>query len=221
MTGNKIVPGQGAVSKNPPSEFTIEELADWLARLNPEFGYSRDKQCFRKIIEDALNTGDLTIGGSPQYPLPGRCVDCHRDYLAPKVIPITDIEQWCINKGVVFFTTGKRKKQELADKQNKPIHGNSKKARDQLDAAFYDFFEKLLQGKINAIVVEKLIKETTGELTTNGLGNYLMNFHNAPPSAGKIITNAIKKRQLINVFFLIFSCNFICCMMQETHHISG
>ncbi len=194
MTGNKIVPEQGAISKNPPSEFTIEELADWLARLNVEFGYIRDKQYFRKIIEDAINTGDLTIGGSPKYPLPGRCVDCHRSYLAPQTIQITDIEQWCIKKGFVFFITGKQQTQKLPDKKDKPIHGNSQRVRDQVDAAFYDFFEKLLQGKINAKAVRNLIKSTTGELTPHGLGDYVHKYHNAPPSAGKIIAEAIKQK---------------------------
>ena len=102
MTGKKRIPGQGAISKNPPSEFTIEELADWLARLNVEFGYSRDKQYFRKIIEDAINTGDLTLRGSTYYPLPGICRKCWEKNLSELIISREDVQKWCNKYGYIF-----------------------------------------------------------------------------------------------------------------------
>ena len=100
--GSKIVSRLGPISKNPPSEFTIEKLSKWLARLNPENGYDLDVADFREMIEDAIDTGELTIRNSAKFPLPGVCPCCHRKHSATQIIPKADIEQWCRKKGLLF-----------------------------------------------------------------------------------------------------------------------
>lgn len=207
MTGNKIVPGQGAVSKNPPSEFTIEELADWLARLNPEFGYNRDKQNFRKIIEDSINTCDLAIGGSHQYPLPGRCVDCHRKYIAPQTIKTTDIEQWCLNRNI-FFNTGKQKTQEMKEKED--IDGENKELKDELCrlrrnkaklgnliVAQTKCIKDLVKGKKHVGATGLIIK-VNGRISYNALSKYLSNNYGGSKKSGREIKKLVDSK-LLNI----------------------
>ena len=194
MTGNEIVPGQGAISKNPPSEFTIEELADWLARLNVEFGYSRDKQYFRKIIEDAINTGDLTIGGSPKYPLPGRCVDCHRSYLAPQTIQITDVEQWCIKKGFVFGGVVSQKQETNQTSNEKTVKKHSRKALLSVIKGMYQdinetFIPLIDKYQLPYHLQEKIKKDC--KLRPSGYGEYLTNNRGACKSADDIVPEAL------------------------------
>lgn len=136
MTGNKIVPGQGAISKNPPSEFTIEKLADWLARLNVEFGYGSDKQYFRKIIEDAINTGDLTLRGSTYYPLPGICRKCWEKNLSELIVSREDVQKWCNKYGYVFCSVSdpslliaKNSEYEMLEKQHNLHNGKTNISR--------------------------------------------------------------------------------------------
>ena len=195
MTGNEIVPGQGAISKNPPSEFTIEELADWLARLNVEFGYSRDNQYFRKIIEDGINTGDLTIGGSPKYPLPGRCVDCHRRYLAPQTIQITDVEQWCIKKGFVFRGDACKKSETNQTCNEKAAPKHSRKALLSVVKAMYqdinEVFIPLIDIDQLPYHLQKKIKKDC-KSRPSGYGEYLTNERGACKSAKDIIPEALK-----------------------------
>ena len=195
MSDDKRLSAPGPISKNPFSEFSIEKLSEWLARLNPEFGYSIDKKFLKEMIINAISTGELTIRGNPIFPLPGRCVICHKNHLAEQTIPSDDIEQWCSKKGLIFCTSQSKKlKKEKTkpDMRVKEIHPNSVVARNMLDAAFYNFIESLLQGTINPRNAKRLIKDTTGKITPHGLGTYLFKYHNATSSAGKTIKKALE-----------------------------
>lgn len=102
MTGDKIVPGQGAIIKNPLNEFKVDELAEWLAELNKELSYYKAKNYFIKKIKDAINSGELTLKGSTYYPLPGICRKCWEKNLSELIISREDAQKWCNEYGYIF-----------------------------------------------------------------------------------------------------------------------
>ncbi len=128
MTGKRRIPVQGAISKNPPKKFTEYQLADWLARLNPEYSLFSDRGDYLRIIKEAIDDGELPTIGEQLNSIFNK---------TEKVIDREAARRWCNQKGILFGGGESKEKQANQACNEKQVRKNTREALLSVIKAMY------------------------------------------------------------------------------------
>lgn len=187
------VPVDQVLSKFNRYEYPLEDAAELIARLENTTDYGYMKRVARETLKQAVElTGELSgriVNG--EYSIKH---DDLKVFSKKKKWRFGDDENEQQSEPQPATKIITKNKNEI-DNQAQELHENSKEAYEDILAGAYYFMEKMIQGKINERAVKKLIKNTTGEITPNGLGDYLTQHYGAAKTAGKIFSNALKAVQ--------------------------
>ena len=186
MTGNKIVPGQGAISKNPPKTFTEYQLAEWLARLNPEYSLFSDRGDYLRIIKEAIEDGELPTIGEKINPVFNK---------TEKVITREAASQWCYQKEIFFGGATSQTQEADQTCKEKTVKKHSREALLSVVKAMYQdinetFIPLIDKDQLPYHLQEKIKKDC--KLRPSGYGEYLTNDRGACKSAKDIVPEALK-----------------------------
>ncbi len=164
MSDEKRVPIQNLLVNLTRSEYTVDELVEWLADVNRPSSYGIFCKNVRASLDDAIKNCEIPII-TRRYP----------HGIQKQVLLSRDIKPWCNKKGLVFAPSsepGKVNKSAITKRENTLIS------------------IVLSQGKlINAVMkgeelpsYDNLVKSTHGNITPGGLGTYLTDHFGAPKS---------------------------------------
>ena len=100
-----------ALGKCAPSEYTPDELVEWIALFN-NIHTAKHIQMLRQSVYKAINEGELTLRGNPYHPISGICIFCGEKHVRQQTINKKDAEDWCRKVGLSFgVETHKRQRQ--------------------------------------------------------------------------------------------------------------
>lgn len=185
MSDKKRLPGQGAISKNPPKKFTEYQLAEWLARLNPEYSLFSDRGDYLRIIREAIEDGELPTIGEQLNSIFNK---------TEKVIAREAASQWCSQKGILFGGAESQEKQANQACNEKQVRKNTREALLSVVKAMYQDINEAMLPFINKDQLPYHLQEKIkkhGKLTPTGYGEYLTNDRGACKSAKDILPEAL------------------------------
>ena len=164
MSDKKRVPVEDLLVNLTRSEYTVDELVEWLADVNRPSSHAKFCKYVRAAIDEAIKYCEIPII-TRRYPF-----GIEKEELLSK-----DIKPWCDKKGLIFAPDSKPakvNKSAITKRENNLI--SIALAKGKLINSFMKG-EKLPS-------CDYLVKSTHGNITPGGLGTYLTDHFGAPKS---------------------------------------